>query len=57
MIVDLKNFFGDFDKIVTYDVIIHDPNFKMGYSKSETFDEYHARFIIRIGLLTYMLDI
>jgi hypothetical protein len=56
MIVDLKNFFGDFDEIVIYDAIIHDPNFKMGYFKSETFDEYYTRFIIKIGLLIYMLD-
>lgn len=57
IIIDLENFFGDFDKITIYNVIIHDPNFKMGYSKNKTFDEYHIRFIIRIGLLTYMLDI
>lgn len=57
MIVDLENFFGDFDKIVIYNVIIHDSNFKMGYSKNEIFDEYHTRFITGIGLLTYMLDV
>ena len=57
IIVDLENFFGDFDEIVIYNVIIHDPNFKMGYFKNETFDEYYARFIIRIGLLTYISDI
>jgi hypothetical protein len=57
IIVDLENFFSDFDKIITYNAIIYDPNFKIGYFKNETFDEYYARFIIRIGLLTYMSDI
>jgi hypothetical protein len=56
IIVDLENFFNDFDKIVTYNVIIHDPNFKIGYFKNETFDEYYTRFIIKIGPLTYILD-
>jgi hypothetical protein len=56
MIVDLENFFSDFDKIATYNTIIYDPNFKIGYFKNETFDEYYARFIIKIGLLIYISD-
>jgi hypothetical protein len=56
IIIDLENFFSNFDEIATHNAIIHDLNFKIGYSKSETFDEYYARFITGIGLLTYISD-
>lgn len=50
----MKNFFSDFDKIVTHNIIIHDLNFKINYFKNEIFDEYYARFITKIGLLIYI---
>ena len=46
--------FGEFDKIISSDAKIHDPNFKMGaINKDEIFDIFYNRFYAKVASLNY----
>lgn len=54
MIQDLKNMFGEFDKVAKSDVLSYDSKFGMAVANfKETFDEFLARFTLAIAPLDF----
>ncbi len=49
--------FGEFDKVISSDAKVYDPNFKMGtVNKDEIFDVFYTRFCVRVVFFNYNDD-
>ncbi len=54
MIIDFHYIFREFDKVISSDAKIYDPNFKIDtINKDETFDIFYTRFYAKITLFNY----
>ena len=57
MITDLHYIFREFDKVISSDAKIHDPNFKINaVNKDEIFDTFYTRFCAGVAPLNYNDD-
>ena len=57
MITDLHYIFEEFNKVISSDAKIHDPNFKMGaVNKNKTFDTFYIRFCAEVVFFNYNDD-